>query len=140
MGIASSELGQQYERLRYMRAALVRTPSADPTLFGRMDAVQGQFDAIRLLLQGDRVAGSLNESSVPSIGARVGNVAGGHWSTRQNPTATQRRNVEIAEADLGAVEMELNAIINGELMAIEEALAAAGAPWTPGRRIGGGAR
>ncbi len=138
IGVASSELGRQTDRLRYMRAALVQTPSADPGLFGEMDAVQRAFDDIRRRLQGDRVRGSLNESTVPSISNRVGNVVGGHWSTRQAPTTTQRRNIEIAQRDFASLERELAELIGGRLMELEEALAAAGAPWTPGRRVGGG--
>ena len=137
IGIASAELGAQRDRLRYMRAALVRTPAADPALFGRIDDVGRSFDAIALRLQGDRVRGSLNEPSVPSISGRVGNVVGGHWSTRQNPTATQRTNIEIAQRDFSVLERELAALVSGQLMQLEEALAAAGAPWTPGRRVGG---
>jgi hypothetical protein len=137
IGVASAEMGRQRDRLRFMRAALLRTPRADPGLFGRIDAVQRSFDEIALLLQGDRVRGSLNESTSPAISNRVGNVVGGHWSTRQTPTGTQRTNIEIASRDLGAVEADLAGLISGQLMELEEALAAAGAPWTPGRRIGG---
>ena len=110
---------------------------ADPALFNEMDAVERAFNEISVRLQGDRVRGSLNESTSPAISSRVGNVVGGHWSTRQNPTGTQRRNIEIAQQDLGAVEADLAGLIGGRLVQLEEALAAAGAPWTPGRRIGG---
>ncbi|GMV08007.1 MAG: hypothetical protein AMXMBFR53_42820 [Gemmatimonadota bacterium] len=137
IGIAGAEMGRQRDRLRYMREALVRTAGADPALFRRLDQVEEAFDELRTRLQGDRVRGSLNESTNPSIGNRVGNVVGGHWSTRQAPTATQRRNVEIAEGDLGPLEHDLAALVDGPLMELEEALAAAGAPWTPGRRVGG---
>jgi photosystem II stability/assembly factor-like uncharacterized protein len=137
IGVASSELGRQSDRLRYMRAALARTPMADPGLFGQVDDVQRAFDDIRRRLQGDRVRGSLNESSVPSISNRVGYVINGHWSTRQAPTATQRRNIEIAQRDFAVLEGELADLIEGRLTELEEALAAAGAPWTPGRRVGG---
>ena len=137
IGIATSELGRQSERLRYMRVALTRAPGADPAMFGRIEALARDFDAIRLRLSGDPVRGRLNESSVPSISGRVGNVVGGHWQTRLTPTATQRRNIDIADADLAAVEGELADLIDGPLAELERALAAAGAPWTPGRRIGG---
>ncbi len=136
-GAARGELGRIRDRLRYMRAALVQTPSADRGLFVELDALDGSVAALALRLQGDPIRGSLNESSVPSISARVGNVIGGHWSTRQTPTATQRSNVEIAGRDLTAFERDLNALIEGDLMRVEEALAAAGAPWTPGARRGG---
>jgi photosystem II stability/assembly factor-like uncharacterized protein len=138
IGVASAEMGHQRDRLRFMRAALMRAPRADPGLFNEIDGVEQAFNQIVLRLQGDRVRGSLDQSTVPSISSRVGNVVGGHWSTRQTPTGTQRTNVEIARRDLDDVESDLRELIDGRLMELEGALEAAGAPWTPGRRIGGG--
>jgi photosystem II stability/assembly factor-like uncharacterized protein len=134
---AGAEIRRVRERLRYMRAALLRTPRADPALFGRMDELGRELDGLSLRLQGDPIRGSLDESSAPSISARVGSVIGGHWSTRQTPTATQRRNIEIAGRDFAVLEGELADLIEARLRRLEEALAAAGAPWTPGGRIGG---
>ena len=91
VGVAGAEMGRQRDRLPFMRAALLRTPRADPALFNEMDAVERAFNEISVRLQGDRVRGSLNESTSPAISSRVGNVVGGHWSTRQNPTG--RRGV-----------------------------------------------
>ena len=137
IGAASGEIGRIRDRLRHMEAALLRAPSADPALFSELDEVGRTLDEISLRLQGDPIRGSLNVMSVPSISARVGNVVGGHWSTRQTPTLTQQRNVEIAGQDLSAVESDLAALIAGDLRAAEEALAEAGAPWSPGAPIGG---
>lgn len=133
---AGGEIGRVRERLRYMRAALLRTPRADAALFGRMDALERTLEGLSLRLQGDPIRGSLNESSVPTVSNRVGGVIGGHWPTRQNPTRTQRMNIEIAQRDFGVLEQDLVDLTEGELMAVEEALAAAGAPWTPGGRVG----
>jgi photosystem II stability/assembly factor-like uncharacterized protein len=130
-GAASRELERVREQLRAMGAALVRTPTADPALRGRMDALDTELAALSLRLDGDPIRGSLNESSVPTISNRIGNVVGGHWSTRMMPTDTQRRNIEIAEADLVDLERDLDGLIEGELAALERALVQAGAPWTP---------
>jgi photosystem II stability/assembly factor-like uncharacterized protein len=134
VGAASGEIGRVREQVRYMRAALMRTPSADPALRGRMDAIDDELGALSLRLQGDPIRGSLNESTVPTISNRVGNVRNGHWSTRMEPTETQLMNIEIAERDLVVLEGDLSVLLDGELAAVEEALVAAGAPWTPGRR------
>jgi len=67
----------------------------------------------------------------------VGNVISGHWRTRQNPTQTQRRNVEIAQRDFAMLEGDLATLTDSRLRELEEALVAAGAPWTPGARVGG---
>ena len=134
---ASGEIGQVRDQLRYMRAALLRAPRADAALFGRMDDLERSLEGLSLRLQRDPIRGSLNESSTPSISGRISSVIGGHWSTRQNPTLTHRRNVEIAQRDFAALERELAELIARPLAELEEALVAAGAPWTPGGRGGG---
>lgn len=134
---AGGEIGQVRERLRYMRAALLQAPRADAALFGRMDELERSLNGLSLRIQGDPIRGSLNESSAPTISNRIGNVIGGHWSTRQNPTQTHRRNVEIAQRDFALLERELADLIDQRLRELEDALVAAGAPWTPGGRVSG---
>ncbi len=132
---AGAELGRAAERLRHMSAALTATPNADPALFGRLDAFGGSLQGLRSRLFGDRARQQLNESTVPSIQNRVGRVIRGHWRTRQTPTETQRRNLEIAEDEFTTLSRELRALLDGELADLESDLEAAGAPWTPGRRL-----
>lgn len=136
ISIAGAEMGQASERIRYMRAALDRTPGAPATLYGEMDLLDRALDDLRLRLNGDPVRGSLSQSQAPSISNRAGNAAGS-WGTRQMPTTTQRTSLQIAEADFAALQSEIAAFFAGELARVEEALANAGAPWTPGRRVGG---
>jgi hypothetical protein len=75
----------------------------------------------------------LNEPETSSIGDRIGTIRDRHCQTRQMPTATQRRSLELAKAGLDALERDLKALIAGDLAKLEEAFAAAGAPWSPGR-------
>jgi len=82
------------------------------------------------------VRGSLWEPSQPSILGRVGQITSGHWWTTEPPTQTHRGSLAIATRQLGEVERSLEQL-SEELLQLEEALKAAGAPWTPGRRIGG---
>jgi hypothetical protein len=53
------------------------------------------------------------------------------------PTATQRQSLQIATAALDALERDLQALLTGELARLEQAFAAAGAPWIPRRSVGG---
>ena len=132
---AGEEISRALERLRHMRAALGETPRADPALFTRMDELDAALQVLRTRLNGDRIRQQFNEPSVPSIRNRVGRVAGGHWNVRQTPTATQRRNIQIAHDDFGDFGMELTALLDNDLAQLEADLEAAGAPWTPGRRL-----
>jgi len=130
----SAELGRVREQLRYMRAALVQTPRADPSLHARIDSLSGSLADIEVRLSGNPVRQRLSEAEPPSISERVGMVIGGHWETRQTPTATMRRDIEIAAAGYDIITRDLTALVQGSLARLEADLAAAGAPWTPGRR------
>lgn len=129
---AASEIGRLGDQLGYMRTALMQAPSADPALFERIQAIGRTLDGLSLRLNRDPIRGSMNESSTPTISSRIAYVVNGHGPTRMEPTSTQRTSVEIAERDLTNLERELDALLTGELRAVEQALAAAGAPWTPG--------
>ena len=130
---AEEKIGGVREQLRHMRAALLQTPRANTDLFARLDSVTKGLAAISLRLSGDPARGALNESDAPSISGRVGEVMGGHWETRQMPTATQRRDIEIAGGALEVLTRDLKALIEGDLARLKTDLEAAGAPWTPGR-------
>ncbi|NND79650.1 MAG: hypothetical protein HKN53_07120, partial [Maribacter sp.] len=56
------------------------------------------------------------------------------WATRQNPTETQKRNIEIARDEFDTFKGDLSIYFN-DLEAYEAALEAAGAPYTPGRKF-----
>jgi hypothetical protein len=135
ISITASEMAQASERVRYMRAALERTPGAAPSLYGALDELDAALEAFRLRLNGDPVRGGLNQSQVPSISGRAYGAAA--WGTTQIPTGTQRENLRVAEGDFAALRSEVAAFLEGAMLRVERALAEAGAPWTPGRRIGG---
>ena len=134
VGVAGQEIGRVRDQLRHMRAALVQTPRADVALYGRIEAVGKALAEIELRLNGHPARQRLSESETPSIGERVGMVVYGHWETRQMPTATMRRDLDLAGAGLETVMRELAALRDGDLTRLEADLASAGAPWTPGRR------
>lgn len=127
-------LGRVREQLRYMRAALVQTPRADPSLYARIDSLGRALADLELRLFGHPARQRLSEPEAPSINERVGMVIGGHWETRQTPTATMRRDLEIASAGYDILIRDFAALLQSGLARLEADLAAAGAPWTPGSR------
>jgi hypothetical protein len=100
-----------------------------------MDELGKRLAELQTRLWDDAARGRLNESTTPSISGRAGNAIWGYWNTRQEPTATMRQSLEIATTDFSVFRRDLSALIDAEIPALEEALEAAGAPWTPGRRI-----
>jgi len=134
---AAAEASRIRERLRHLRAALNETPRADEALFGRMDTILRTLSDLEVRLNGDPARQSRNHPAAPSIRGRVGGVASGHWETRQTPTATQRESLRIAAGEFETLRGELRTLVDEDLAQLEADLEAAGAPWTPGRKIPG---
>ncbi len=132
---AAAEARRTRERLRHLRAALVETPDADPAFSGRMDDILEALSDLEVRLNGDPARQSRNHPAAPSIRGRVGRIAGGHWGARQTPTATQRESLRIAASEFAEVGPALRELIESDLAGLEADLEAAGAPWTPGRRL-----
>ncbi|NHF61350.1 glycosyl hydrolase [Flavobacteriaceae bacterium TP-CH-4] len=131
---ASEKLGEARDRIKHMKAALLETPKASPELFARLKTLEDGLAALRLRLSGDPIRQKFNEATAPSISGRVGQVAYGHWGTRQPPTATLERNIALAETDFENFKGDLKAYWNS-LEGYEAALETAGAPYTPGRKF-----
>ena len=86
-------------------------------------------------LNGDPAKQGLDQSANPGLQGRVSEVMSGHWETRQMPTATQREAIVIGRTGLATLTRDLVALMDGDLARLEASLTAAGAPWTPGRRL-----
>ncbi len=128
---ATAELRRAEDAMRFLEATLVETPGAETSLFTELSGIRRELADVRLALVGDRIRGRHHEPSTPSIQRRVGQVAGGHWDTRQTPTTTQRRSLEVAAEQFAVVSAALTKILEERLPAFEARLEEAGATWTP---------
>jgi len=131
---AGRKLSEAGERLRYLEAALQQTPKATSEHFAQWKELKEKLAGLRIRLSGDPVRQNLNESTPPSISGRVGQVAYGHWNSRQTPTATFKNNIEIATRDFAQFREDLKTFLL-DLEKYEDALAEAGAPYTRGRKF-----
>lgn len=130
---AGRSLGEAGERLRYLEAALQQTPKAEVSHFAQINQLKKALANLRMELYGDPARGRLNESTAPSISNRVGQVAYGHWSTRQMPTQTFRENLELAERDFTDFIPKLKNFLQ-DVANFEEVMEESGAPYTRGRK------
>jgi chromosome segregation ATPase len=129
---ANRKLSEASKKLRFIKTALKETAKASPELFATMNTLDKGLADLRMQLTGDRTRQQMNESTIPSIMSRVGNVIYGHWSTTQLPTETQKRNIKIAESGFKTFQPSSEAFFR-DLASYENALENAGAPWTPNR-------
>ena len=130
----SAKLGEASNRLRFMKAALIETPKANEQFFTSLQTLNTTLGNLRERLYGNRIKNKFNEATEPSLMSRAGSVAYGHWETRQMPTETHKKNISIAETDFKRFKTDVNAYLD-ELMRYEAKLEAAGAPYTPSRKL-----
>jgi photosystem II stability/assembly factor-like uncharacterized protein len=124
--------GEVQARIDHLRVAARDTPDAESAWLDRLDELETGLDDLLIELRGDRTVSSRSEPTPPSIQGRVMQAIYGQWTSSSAPTATHRRNVEIAAGSFGGVLEGLKTLY-GELEALELEMEAAGAPWTPGR-------
>lgn len=121
------------ERHDYYRAALRLVD--DATLVANVDALEDQLKALRLRIYGDPLKRRLEIDQAPSLSSRINTAL---WTGRYSagePTKTAAMVKAIAEEQLDPVLATLERILTEDVPAIDRALDAARAPWTPGRGV-----
>jgi hypothetical protein len=130
---AEAAAGEAQNRIALFKKAIQDTPGADPKLLDEASGLDARLKDVLIALTGDSTRSRRNEPVRPSIEARVDQVVTGFWSTTSAPTATHKRNYEIAAAEFAPVLDALRTIIDVDLKRLDSAAESAGAPWTPGR-------
>jgi len=124
--------GEMRSRIKYLRQAILDTPAAIPEQLVELAVIEGDLNDILVVLRGDRSRARRNEPTDPSIVDRVNRVVEGQLGTTQPPTSTSRDGYNWAAEAFG-VQLEALRALDARLTALEQALEADGAPWTPGR-------
>jgi hypothetical protein len=119
------------ESIRYMKKALLETPRADPKLLGRAEELEGRLQELLRTLNGDRTVRRRSEASLPGLIQRVS----AQLTTTCPITETTKRNYKIAAAAFEKLLEEMRGLIDRDIPKLGDDLEAAGAPWTPGRRL-----
>jgi hypothetical protein len=123
------------EQLEYLKRAAELTPGVDPQLRKQVRQTELRLQDMIEKFQGDPTRPRRNEPAMPGILSRVRTVVYGTWSTTQAATGTHQRSYEIAADEFSEVLAPLRKLVERDVPALGRKLEAAGAPWTPGRRI-----
>ncbi|MDF1697318.1 MAG: hypothetical protein P1U56_15855, partial [Saprospiraceae bacterium] len=129
---AGRRLSEARNKLRHIKAALIKTPQASPEMFEQWTKLQTDLAELRTALQGDRIRQSKDESTSPSITNRIGSVIWGHWNTTELPTKTQIQNIELAQSEFEKYKTQETSFFYELALYVHE-ITDAGAPYTPGR-------
>jgi len=130
---ASRYLGDALERVALVAKALASSPAADTTLLDEAARIRAALLELERRVDGDAAVAAHNDPVPPALVDRSSYIVSTHWSSTSAPTATARRQLELAGGELTGVLADLDRLVARDLAALEAKLDAAGAPWTPGR-------
>ncbi len=136
VGAAMKTVEEGMQRVRAVRDVLLRTGGADPALGGRAYALGKRLSTLNDRLGGNALREMANASGPMSVNERLFHAGLGRVLSTYGPTQTNAQSLKLAEQQFAQIRAELKRIMGTELPAIEAALDAAGAPWTPGRSVG----
>ncbi|HEX5735248.1 MAG TPA: glycosyl hydrolase [Blastocatellia bacterium] len=120
-------------RLGLIKRAIQETPAADNRLMDDAMALDRRTNEILRALRGDNAFGLRNENLPPSITARVFSIVGEQRMSTARPTETQVAQYQAAAQEFEQALASLKSLMETDLVRLEKAMEAAGAPWTPGR-------
>lgn len=127
-----NSLSELANELKYMKEAIKQTPGNHVDLLKGWKALDKEMKAIRLKLNGDRIARRLDKGTPPSISSRIGSLQYEQSSSTSAPTETHKRTFAIAKEEFEPVYAQTKDLINNKFDAFRKKLKASGAPYTPG--------
>jgi len=130
---SAQALTESSTRLGLLKQAVDQAPGADSSLRAGIIAAEDQLRTLQTELSGDRIVSSRSEPVAPGIQDRVQNIVQGSWSYSGTPTATHRRDYDVAAQQFGGWLGRLRQLVEGDFKRLNERAEAAGVAWTPGR-------
>ena len=130
---ASRVAGEANNRLDLIRAAVMVTPTLEPTMLAEIAAMKAELNELRVALNGDTTRSRRSMPTPVSISSTIGTVIFGSSSVTAPPTKTWQDAYANAGEAFEKVLGPLTTLVEEKLPALEAKLEAAGAPWTPGR-------
>jgi photosystem II stability/assembly factor-like uncharacterized protein len=123
------------DRIDEIKGVIEVWPGADESMRGEARALELRLLDLQEALTGDRTLPRRNEVGMPGIVSRVQQIVRGSFSTTYGPTETHRRNYAVAAEGFADVLADLRQLVESDLVALEDRLETAGAPFTSGRRL-----
>jgi hypothetical protein len=119
-------------RIDHLLKAVADTPTSSEDQAQTLRVLNSRMQDLKVAFSGDSSVSGRAQPVPMSLNSRINNIVGGHWDSQSAVTANYRDSYMIADQQFRQALIELNAIAS-DLVEVEAALQAEGAPWTPGR-------
>ena len=132
---SSSRLGEASDQLRYMKEAMNRAEVEHEGLYAELHSLEKKMKQLRQKMSGDPLMRQLDIDQPPSIMDRVFSLAYEQFYSTAAPTQTHKDIYAIAVEEFEPLLQEINTFLEKDMESFKQKLEAAGAPYTPGRKV-----
>ncbi|MEM1229119.1 MAG: glycosyl hydrolase [Pseudomonadota bacterium] len=129
---ATQVIAGLHARLDLMQQAIARAQGSPAELDAQWHGLRQALFAAEAKLEGNKAQNTLGTAAPASVTERLGRLLTGTGNSTYGPTQTHRAVLGYAQEGFAEVRTALKALESEDIPALEAALAAAGAPWTPG--------
>ena len=130
---ANAAITQTEFRLERLQSALYRSRTAPGELDDQFEALRQELFEIEEALGGNQSSGGIYDFEPSTVGSRIGFAALGTSNSTYGPSPAHEQQLGFAEDEFAGIRERLNTLTEETIPAFEDALADAGAPWTPNR-------
>jgi hypothetical protein len=133
---AGTVMEKSMDRVQAMQTAVTRTDVESPALVQQIHDLKQSLYDLEEKVEGNKSVESIGERTAPTMQSRLF-VAYRGASTTYGPTKLHKDNLQLAAAEMGGIEAELERISETAIPQLEQALINAGAPWIEGAALPG---
>ena len=130
-----SVLNKAVDRVKMLEKTLTRTTTVPGELDKMAHDLKQRMLRIELQISGNSAKDKVGEKNNPTLFSRAGFAGRGMNRSTYGPTASQKRNLEIAVEMFQKLKAELEQVVNIEIPKFEEELKKVDAPWIEGQPI-----
>jgi photosystem II stability/assembly factor-like uncharacterized protein len=132
---ASRVIRDSLQRVEAMQQVLMRSTLDAPELDDQTRELVRRLKRMQEQIGGNERRDVMNDPGPVSIQNRLFVAQLGSGRSTYGPTPTHREQLDIAERQYKQLKGNLQKVTGSEIPELEQALQAAGAPWTPGREL-----
>ncbi len=132
---AQQAIGQARTRIEQLREAAGRSQSAPDGIDREIYEIEQALHEVEKGLSGSGAKNEVGEPTEATVADRLGAVLIGTRFSTYGPTPTHRKSLQWGQESFSELRSQLNRVLTERIPAVEDRLADAGAPWTPGAPI-----
>ena len=130
---ANRMVSEMDDKIKHMREAIRLADSPMAELMTPLLEMEDKLDAIKLLMNGDRLKSRLDMGQPPTPRQRIGSINYEQRNSTSNTTKTHIDSYKIAQEEFIPLQGMIKDIYTIDMIKMEELLKKYNAPYTPGR-------